>query len=92
MTTKPPVRITVRLKSWNNVARIPASETGGRAIIASSTSDGRRAAFCAAAKYFGLRQHEQMTMDPWATPLRLRRIQRGDVCANIPEIYTAFLE
>lgn len=92
MTTQPPVKVRVILGAANNVARISASETGCGAFTASSTSDGRRAAFCAAAKYFKLRPHECVSMQPKLTPLRLRLLQKGDVCEKRPEIYSAFLE
>lgn len=82
MTSKPPVKISVKLGSANNTARISASETGSAAIIASSTCSGETAAYRAARKHFKIGR----------PTLRLRLLQRGDVCAKKPEIYTAFLK
>jgi hypothetical protein len=79
MTSKPPVKIRVKLGAATNIAR---AGTGKQAKIASSTSSGFYAAQLAATKFFDRPQWE----------IRLRRLQKGDVCANKPEIYTAFVE
>jgi hypothetical protein len=36
--------------------------------------------------------YECMSMNPRLTPLRLRLLQKGDIVARKPEIYTAFLK
>jgi len=71
-----PVRVSVKLSSVTNTAR---AGTGTAAKSASSTSCCREAARRAAAKFFKC----------GAADVQLALLQRGDVCANVPEIYSA---